>query len=230
MTCERNIWAVLPVKEIDDAKSRLAHQCSPVFRRDLQRAMLEDVLDALTRTAALAGIVVVSVDRHAQVVATRYGARVFEDGARDGHTRAVMAAARRLASEGRAGMLTVPADVPAIAATEIARVLAAHDQAPAFTIVPSHDGRGSNAIVVSRPDAVELAFGNDSFVAHLCAARRAGIEPTIVTSPGIALDIDHPVDLARLMRTTSGPRTAAFLLGQSMNGTPTWDAAMQAER
>jgi 2-phospho-L-lactate guanylyltransferase len=229
MTCGRDIWAVVPVKAIDGAKSRLAHECSPVFRRDLQRAMLDDVLDALTKTAGLAGIVVVSVDRDAQVVARRCGARVFEDGARGGHTQAVMAAARRLASEGRAGMLTVPADVPAITAAEIARVLAAHGEAPAFTIVPSHDGRGSNAIAVSRPDAVELAFGDDSFVAHLRAARRAGIEPTIMTSPGIALDIDHPVDLARLTQMSTGPRTAAFLLGQSMNRAPMRDALMQAE-
>jgi 2-phospho-L-lactate guanylyltransferase len=230
MTCERDIWAVLPVKEIDDAKSRLAHQCSRVFRRELQRAMLDDVLNALTKTARLAGIVVVSADRHAQLVARRCGARVFEDGARSGHTRAVMAAARRLASEGRAGMLTVPADVPAISAAQIARVLAAHGEAPAFTIVPSHDCRGSNAIVVSRPDAVELAFGDDSFVAHLHAARGAGIEPTIVRSPGIALDIDHPADLARLMQMATGPRTAAFLLGQSMNLPPIPDARRQAQR
>jgi 2-phospho-L-lactate guanylyltransferase len=126
-------------------------------------------------------------------------------------------------------MLTVPADVPAITAAEIARVLAAHGEAPAFTIVPSHDRRGSNAIAVSRPDAVELAFGDDSFVAHLRAARRAGIEPTIMTSPGIALDIDHPVDLARLTQMSTGPRTAAFLLGQSMNRAPMRDALMQAE-
>jgi 2-phospho-L-lactate guanylyltransferase len=218
MTSARDIWAVLPVKEIDGAKSRLAHDCSAHFRRELVRAMLQDVLHALTTTTGLAGIVVVSVDRGACALATQCGARVFEEGARGGHTAAVMAAARRLACEGRAGMLTVPADIPGVTSSELSRLLDMHAEAPALTIVPSHDRRGSNAILVSGPDAVPLAFGDDSFVAHLAAARRAGIEPTIACMPGIALHIDHAVDLARLIQTPAPTRTSAFLSAHSADG------------
>lgn len=228
MTSARDIWAVLPVKEIGSAKSRLARDYSAGFRRDLARAMLTDVLNALTTATGLAGIVIVSVDRDACALARQCGARVFEDGARGGHTQAVMSAARHLSSEGRAGMLTLPADIPAITAAEISGLLAAHGEAPAFTIVPSHDRRGSNAIVVSRPDAVELAFGDDSFVAHLAAAQRAGIEPTILSMPGIGLDIDHPADLARFMQVPTRTHTSALLRAQSEAGLPSARARMQA--
>src|SRR5581483_5278088 len=110
----------------------------------------------------------------------RIGARVLTDGAREGHTGAVMAAVRVLASEGRRGMITMPGDIPRITADEVATVLAAHGAAPAFTIVPAHDDRGSNAVLCSPPDAVPLRFGDDSFFPHLDAARARGIEPTIV--------------------------------------------------
>ena len=74
-----------------------------------------------------------------------------------------------------------------------------------------HDGRGSNAILMTPPDAVELAFGNDSFLPHLDAARRAGLPPRIVRLPGIALDIDNPEDLALFMRRPSATRTWGLL-------------------
>ncbi len=213
-----DIWAVVPVKEIDGAKSRLAHACSAEFRRDLARAMVEDVLQALANVPELAGIVVVTLDPDAAVVAAKYGARVFENGARDGHTGAVMAAARRLAREGHGGMLTVPGDIPCVTASEVSRFIAAHRDAPAFSIVPAHDRRGSNAIMMTPPDAVPLAFGDDSFLPHLDTARRLGIEPTIVALPGIGLDIDTFQDLALLMQSPLPTRSRALLAAQGLAG------------
>jgi 2-phospho-L-lactate/phosphoenolpyruvate guanylyltransferase len=215
MSAERDIVAVVPVKDFAAAKSRLAPH-APDFRRGLARAMVEDVLAALAATTQLAGLVVVTVDPMARELAMRYGARVFEDGACDGHTGAVMAAAQRLAAEGRAGMLTVPGDIPLITPEEVSRVLAAHGEAPAFSIVPAHDRRGSNAILMTPPDAVPLAFGDDSFLPHLAAARRLGIEPSVLPMPGIGLDIDNERDLALLMRIPSPTSSWAFLAASGL--------------
>ncbi len=203
-----DIWAVLPVKEIDDAKSRLAVTYSPAFRQGLARAMVHDVLSALAQVAELAGIVVVTRDPYAAELARAYGAEIFEDGARDGHTGAVTAAIRRFVREGRGGVLTVPGDIPFIAADEVSRLIKAHGKAPAFSIVPAHDRRGSNAILMTPPNAVPLAFGNDSFFPHLAAARACGIEPSIVPMPGIGLDIDNPDDLLLLGRQRPRPTHA----------------------
>ncbi len=213
---KRDIFAVVPVKEIDAAKSRLAPTHSPELRRGLAQAMLEDVLAALSSVPTLAGIVLATVDPFARQLASRYGARIFEADARDGHTGAVMAAAPRLAAEGHAGMLTVPADVPLITPDEVSRLLAAHAEAPAFSIVPAHDRRGSNAILMTPPDAVPLAFGDDSFLPHLATARRFGIEPSIFPMAGIGLDIDNDRDLALLMQTPGPTRSWAFMVAQGL--------------
>jgi 2-phospho-L-lactate guanylyltransferase len=113
-------------------------------------------------------------------------------------------------------MLTVPADIPLMTSNEISRLIRAHGKAPAFTIVPAHDRRGSNAILMTPPDAVPLAFGDDSFLPHLDAARRLGIEPLIVPMPGIGLDIDNGHDLALLMQTPSPTRSWAFMAAQGL--------------
>ena len=215
-----DLWAVVPVKERDRAKERLAPLLQPGLRRALALAMLEDVLAALAAASGLAGLLVVSVDPAAQLAARHYGARVVEVGARDGHTGAVAAAGRLLAGEGRCGMLTLPGDIPLVTAEEIGLVVAEHRPAPAFTIVPSHDEGGSNAILMSPPDAVPLRFGVDSFFPHLRAAEAQGIRPTVLHLPGIALDIDNPEDLAAFARQSAPSRTRAFLAENAMLAMP----------
>ena len=209
MSARESIWAVLPVKEFAGAKQRLASSLTQEQRRALAVCMLEDVLEALATVAELGGILVVTEDRAAAALARRYGAEVSGENARSGHTGAVAAAARRLGAEGRAGMITMPGDIPAITAAEVSAALAAHKPAPSFTIVPAHDDLGSNAIICSPPNAVPLQFGDSSFFPHLDAARRAGIEPTIVRLPGIAMDIDHPADLARFLQMEPSRPTRA---------------------
>ena len=205
------IWAVVPVKDTTAAKQRLAAAVPPALRQAFALAMLEDVLAALAATPDLAGGLVVTTDLAAIALATRYGAECTDEAAADGHTGAVIAAARRLAAVGRAGMLTVPGDVPLVTAGEIAALLAAHGPAPSFTIAPSHDEKGSNAVLMSPPDAVPLRFGDDSFFPHLSAAEAQGIAPTVLHLPGIALDIDNPADLAHFAALGSRTRAGLWL-------------------
>ena len=204
-------WAVVPVKELDRAKERLSPVLHPERRRALMLAMLEDVLAALAATAGLGGVAVVTVDGAARRLAARYGARIIEIGARDGHSGAVAAAARIIAAEGCPGMLTVPGDIPLVTPAEITQLLSAHRSAPSFTIAPSRDERGSNAIICSPPDAVPLRFGEDSFFPHLRAAAACGIRPTVLRLPGIALDVDTPEDLAALTLVRAATRAHALL-------------------
>jgi 2-phospho-L-lactate guanylyltransferase len=205
------VWAVVPVKELDRAKERLAPVLLRERRQALMLAMIEDVLAALAGTPGLGGLAVVTVDAGARRLAERYGARIIEAGARDGHSGAVAAAARLLVAEGRPGMLTVPGDIPLVTPAEITQLLASHCLAPAFTIAPSRDERGSNAIICSPPDAVPLRFGEDSFFPHLRAAEACGIRPSVLRLPGIALDVDTPEDLAALTLVPSATRAHAVL-------------------
>ena len=208
-----DIWAVVPIKDTTAAKQRLAEAAPAEFRRKLALAMAEDVLSALAGAKRLAGIIVVTVDPDAAALARRYGAQVWDDGALDGHTGAVTAAGRRLVAEGAEGMLTVPGDIPMIATEEVDAVIAAHLPAPSFTIVPAHDELGSNAILMSPPDAVPLRFGDNSYFPHLAAAEACGIKPTVLRLPGIAFDIDNPVDLDHFSRLGSQTRAGRLLAG-----------------
>jgi 2-phospho-L-lactate guanylyltransferase len=211
VTTGADVWAVVPVKDTADAKQRLGDAVAPKLRRRLALAMLEDVLATLAASPGLAGLLVVTVDEAAAALAQHYSARIVADGARDGQTGAVAAAARQLARAGKGAMLTIPGDVPLVTPAEIAQIIAAHDRTPDFVIAPAHDERGSNAILCAPPDAVPLKFGNDSFLPHLDAARRAGLEPKILRLAGLGLDIDNPADLAAFLKIPSNTRARALL-------------------
>lgn len=211
----RNIVAVVPVKDMTLAKSRLAPQFGPTFRRQLAEAMLDDVLAALTASGVLADVTLVTIDPTARAMALKWGAHVLEDGARDGHTGAVAAAMRHFCTT-HAGILTVPGDIPLVTPDEVRLLVGGHGKAPAFSIVPAHDHRGSNAILMSPVTAIPLTFGNDSFLPHLATARSLGIEPRIVPLAGIGLDIDNTDDLRRLIDRPASTRTWAFLAGQGV--------------
>jgi 2-phospho-L-lactate guanylyltransferase len=204
------IWAVIPVKGGALAKQRLADALSPRLRTDLALAMFQDVLDAVAAVPELHGIAVVTADRNVAEIARRSDVEVWSEGAHDGHTGAVSAAARRLAVASST-MLTLPGDIPLVSSVDISSVLAAHLPAPAFTIVPAWDERGSNAVVCSPADVVPLRFGPDSYFPHLAAARTVGLTPTVVCNIAIALDIDEPSDLQRFMSKRSATRSWKLL-------------------
>ena len=210
-----DVWAAVPVKAFTGAKQRLSAILSPALREILAATMLEDVLSALAGATRLAGILVNTVDPRAADLARRYGARVVTEGARDGHTGAVLGMARVLAAEGRGALLTLPGDIPRVTAAEIDTVVSSCPDAPSFTIVPAHDELGSNAILCAPPLVMPLRFGDDSYFPHLATARRLGMEPAIVRLPGIGLDIDHPADLRALLRAKPRvpTRTLALLEG-----------------
>jgi 2-phospho-L-lactate guanylyltransferase len=202
---------VVPVKDLDHAKQRLASALSAKERRELFGAMLEDVLSALARSEGLAGILLVTRDPEARALAPRYRARVLAEDANRGHTVASSLGARVLAQQGVGGMVQVPADVPLITPEDVAALLQAHGEAPAITLAPSRDERGSNAVVCSPPDLLPLRFGEDSFVPHLRRARELGVAPRVVRRPGLALDIDTPEDLAAFLAAPSKTRAWAYL-------------------
>ena len=213
-----DVHAVVPVKNLGNAKQRLAGVLDQPARTALFRAMLEDVLEALSGAVSLAGIVLVTRDAEAITLAERYDAECLIEPENRGHTAAVEFAAKALAGRGAGALLQVPGDIPCVTPGEIEAVIAAHATAPAVTIAPSRDHRGSNAVLCSPPDVFPFEFGDDSFYPHLAAARAIGIEPAVVERAGIGLDIDTPGDLEVFLASPSSTRAYRLLAGLACPG------------
>ena len=212
------LWAVLPIKNFGTVKQRLAGIMSQAERTGLFTASCRDVLAALTSCRSLGGVLVVTADPEAVAIAQCFGARVLREPKNRGHTSASSLGAATLAAEGVAGMLQVPGDLPLLTAGDIDAVLAAHGTAPAVTIAPSGDEKGSNAVASSPPGFLPLRFGDDSFHPHCAAARGLGVEPAIVRRPAFQLDLDTPEDLRRFAASPSNTRAYAYLRDSGLIG------------
>lgn len=207
------IWCVIPIKDLENAKTRLASALTPDERRGLFRAMAEDVLEAVAAAELLAGVLVLTNDPEASALAERYGARIEGEPANIGQSEAVQRAAALLAGEGADGVLTLPADAPLITSADIDSILARHPpDRPAMTIVPDHARRGSNCMVLTPGPLIPLHFGHVSFEPHLAEAAKLGLTPNILDDlPRVALDVDTAEDLAVAMATGVKCRARAFV-------------------
>jgi 2-phospho-L-lactate guanylyltransferase len=205
-------FAVVPVKALARAKSRLAARLSDDLRRRLVIAMLEDVLGALADVPGLGGIWVVGCDAEVGRAAARFGAEWLTEPESVGYSEAVAYAAQALSARGARAMLVIPGDIPALAADEVSAMLAALPPSPsAAVLVPSFDGRGTNAALLAPPLAFPLRYGEPSFQAHCAAARAHGVATSVLHLSGASLDLDTPDDLQRFVTRRSATRTQALL-------------------
>jgi 2-phospho-L-lactate guanylyltransferase len=173
--------AVVPMKATELAKSRLAGVLDGAGRHALARQMLEHVLATL-REAGVDPVHVASAD----------------EGTGDLNAD-VAAAARRVQQAGAEELLLVMADLPYLAATDIAAMIEA-GRTSDVVIAEAKDG-GTNALLLRPPTVLRFAFttGRPSARFHADHARSVGIEPATVRRPGLARDIDTPDDLASLV-------------------------------
>src|SRR5271170_528804 len=90
------VWAVVPVKRFDQAKQRLSGVLDSAGRAALAAAMLGDVLEQLTGTAGLTGVLVVTSAAEATAIAESFGAIALSDPADSGVNDAVAHGVRKL--------------------------------------------------------------------------------------------------------------------------------------
>jgi 2-phospho-L-lactate guanylyltransferase len=201
-------FAILPIKNLDHAKQRLAAGVGPLPRRALVEAMFADTLVALRRSTSLSGVVVVSSDSRAQRIAEGYGATVVQD-RESGHSEAAMLGVEQATERGAERVLLVPADCPLIDAGELDRLATWPTPERGVLVVPDRHGMGTNALLLQPPDVIAPAFGDGSHARHLSNARAAGVAAETVKLASLALDIDTPEDLAAAEQALADSRGGA---------------------
>ncbi len=203
-----NTTAVIPIKQLENAKQRLSGLLDATERKLLFRAMVEDVLTAVEACVHIDSIVVVTDDQAVADLARGFGAQIRPEPDVPGLIEAVTQTGQQLALEGVTTMVFLPGDVPLVTAEELEVVLEGFGTGPdpEFLIVPASDLGGSNCVAVSPPDCMNFGFGIDSFRKHLDIARGLGLTPVVAKLPGIGLDIDTPADLRTLIAVAETER------------------------
>ena len=188
-------YVVIPAKDFHGAKQRLAGLLQPHERSALARATLTDTLTACTQAAGLAGIGVVTCDHEVAVLAESLHAEVLWETDARGQSEAVARGGRECLQRGIPSMLTMPGDIPLLTTADVEELAAAAQTVHAVVMVPNREDTGTNALVLSPPDCLPVAFGDDSFRRHLRLCAENGLSIDVRRMPRVALDIDTPDDL-----------------------------------
>jgi 2-phospho-L-lactate guanylyltransferase len=96
------------------------------------------------------------------------------------------------------GVLIIPADLPLLDPDDVRNIVGRGRSSPTVVIAPDRKREGTNALLISPPDAIEFDYGPDSFQRHCENARTAGIPLEIIEIDSLALDLDLPEDLEAL--------------------------------
>ena len=206
------MWAVIPVKQISQAKQRLSKILSSEERRNFFSAMLEDVLSMMVKIDFFEKIILATNCPHAISIAGRHSITHFETGPDDGLNQAAGETVNHLLENGIRDMFLIPADIPLITEEEINSAIKAHPSAPSLTIIPSRDKLGSNCLLLSPPSRMPLKFGPDSYFRHLEIAKSNGLKINPMELPGFGLDIDEPKDLFQLLKAEGKTLSQKYLL------------------
>jgi 2-phospho-L-lactate/phosphoenolpyruvate guanylyltransferase len=203
---------LLPVKDLRNAKQRLAGVLTPEERFGLASAMLTDTIRAVRGVRQADRIFVVTNYGPAMQAARENGWEILPEERQISESVSVDAASRQCEERGATGVLRLPLDVPLVEADDIDELLAVGCSVPALVIVPSRDGTGTNAILRTPPTLFPSHFGNGSFAKHCAEAERAGAKIWKRRNPRLEMDVDDEADLRALAQhDLSGTETGAWL-------------------
>ncbi len=200
--------ALVPVKSLNEAKSRLASHLTPEQRAKLMLVMLHHVLYVLQASQVFSHVAVVSADTSVLEHARMWGAKaLIEEQA--GHNPALTAAASKEIAEGSNALLTISADLPLLHKDDIEGIIEQsrwHD----IVLASSLDGTGTNALLTRPPLLIPYLFGAHSAQHYQSEAKRQNLNYTIYASTGLALDIDTIEDIQALEHYKKNTRHNCF--------------------
>jgi 2-phospho-L-lactate guanylyltransferase len=189
-------WALVPIRGLETAKTRLGRDLDPEERAALVTELLRRTLAATRDARRIDGTVVVTMDGAAAEIARLHDAIGLVERA-PGLNAAIRGARSVAEARGATAVLVLPADLPAVSAGALDELLADADAPPAGPVVglvADRHGSGTNALFLRPPSVIEPTFGRESRVRHELAAIAVGARYVELDGP-LALDVDTAADL-----------------------------------
>ncbi len=225
------LWAIVPVKHLDHAKSRLD---LPDVRRELVLAMADATIATLNGWDKLSGVICVTSDPLVRRAAVKNRAVVLDDPGQ-GLNAAYSAGISHARELGAQHLMLVPADFIRLCTDELddcwkSNIEHARD-GRMVGAVRSASGGGTNALLMPAEHSFMPQFGRDSFALHASQTPDKFVE---LDAPSLAYDIDRTEDIdAAMALGMPAPQVMQVLDNYSDRATrddPSQDAARLASR
>ena len=200
------VVAVVPLKNLKLAKSRLSNILAEGERQELVLAMFDDVLVSLRESPFIDKIFLVA-DKYFNPIAD---VQMITEIKNRGYDEAIIEALKDSRVNQAQAMLILPADLPLVSRDELDTLIRDQEDG-SIRIAGARDQDGTNALVMKPPSLLATSFGAGSFERHKKFAKALSVKIEEVNLPGLSFDVDTEKDLIDFVQTKSDTRTYRFL-------------------
>lgn len=203
--------AVIPVKRLERAKTRLYDAVPTLRHGDLVLALAADTVTAALRCPAVERVIAVSDDAEATALLRGMGVHVVPDQPDSGLNPALDYGATRAREDAEAdGIVVLASDLPALRPNELAAALAVAAGHPR-TFVADAATTGTTVLTAGPGVDLDPRFGPGSAAAHA----ESGAVRLDGPWPSLSRDVDTAADLAAARALGLGSHTRQLLDGAS---------------
>jgi 2-phospho-L-lactate guanylyltransferase len=169
--------------------------------------MLEQTLTTLKRAAGIDGILVISRDNKALMLARRFEVQTVQESGAPELNDALARATQAVTAWNAQSVLIAASDIPLMTVQDVESILGMGDRVGDVVVIASDRRQeGTNALLVRPPGLIPYRFGTDSFHRHVEEAEKVGATVQVYQSPSLALDVDVPADLELYQGILNGRR------------------------
>jgi len=195
-------WAVIPMKPLIQAKTRLSNVLSEKERQNMVLSFFQHTVQQLKNCAFLNGILVISSDHSYEGYYSGENIVFLQEDKPNGLNSSINLGAAFLMNKGVEAMLVVHGDLPLLTSQALSEIFI-NMETPCVGIIPDRHKQGTNILLTAPPNIIDFHFGVDSFQKHQQAAQTLNIPMKMVFSDTLSFDIDTPEDLNLLNEITS---------------------------
>ncbi|MDR2829506.1 MAG: 2-phospho-L-lactate guanylyltransferase [Methanobrevibacter sp.] len=203
------IYAIIPVSKLNNAKTRLSPFLSPIERKNLLKSMLKDVVMALKKHVDEVIIISSDTDVLDYGKELRVVTLVEES---NSNLNLALEQAMKWAEDKVSKIIIVPSDLPLIAKSDLCRLIN-QGKSQDFIIAPSRGG-GTNILII-KPLTIKMEYGEDSFRKHVKEAIANNLPPLVYDSFFLSLDVNITEDLGEILLHDEDSNTKNYL--QTLN-------------
>ena len=192
------IAAVIPMKSLHSAKSRLSNILTAQQRKNLAMYLLDATIKELKKSNFISEIIIVSNDKALKQYSCINNLKFIKD-SDEGVNQAVILADKYCIDNGINANIVIPQDLPFISAKEIDEICTISNKYHKCIIIcPSKRFDGTNILFRKPPDVIKTHYDNNSYMNHLKEAYKFKIPFESLDIVKLRFDLDTKEDLLEL--------------------------------
>jgi 2-phospho-L-lactate guanylyltransferase len=192
------IAAVIPMKSLHSAKSRLSNILTAKQRKNLAMYLLDATIKELKKSNFISEIVIVSSDEAVKHYSCLNHIKFIKD-SEEGVNKAILLADKYCIDNGINANIVIPQDLPFISAKEIDKICTISNKYHKCIIIcPSKRFDGTNILFRKPPDVIKTHYDDNSYMNHLKEASKFKIPIESLDIVKLRFDLDTEDDLLEL--------------------------------